>query len=65
MQLFPAIPICAGNYVRLYQGDYAKETVYGDDPVAQARTFAAAGAPLDTWSSISSGALPATAWIAW
>jgi phosphoribosylformimino-5-aminoimidazole carboxamide ribotide isomerase len=31
--------------VRLYQGDYGQETVYGDDPVAQARAFAAAGAP--------------------
>jgi len=45
MQLFPAIDLRAGKCVRLYQGDYAKETVYGDDPVAQARTFAAAGAP--------------------
>jgi len=45
MQLFPAIDLRAGNCVRLYQGDYGKETVYGDDPVAQARTFAAAGAP--------------------
>ena len=31
--------------MRLYQGDYGRETVYGDDPVAQARAFAAAGAP--------------------
>ena len=45
MQLYPAIDLRAGNCVRLYQGDYGKETVYGDDPVAQARTFAAAGAP--------------------
>lgn len=29
--------------MRLYQGDYAQETVYNDDPVAQARAFAAAG----------------------
>jgi phosphoribosylformimino-5-aminoimidazole carboxamide ribotide isomerase len=28
----------------LYQGDYARETVYNDDPVAQAKAFAAAGA---------------------
>src|SRR5688572_21435598 len=45
MQLYPAIDLRAGKCVRLYQGDYAKETVYGDDPVAQACTFAAAGAP--------------------
>lgn len=30
--------------MRLYQGDYDQETVYGDDPVAQARAFADAGA---------------------
>jgi phosphoribosylformimino-5-aminoimidazole carboxamide ribotide isomerase len=45
MQLFPAIDLRGGKCVRLYQGDYARETVYGDDPAAQASTFAAAGAP--------------------
>jgi phosphoribosylformimino-5-aminoimidazole carboxamide ribotide isomerase len=30
--------------VRLYQGDYGKETIYNDDPVAQAVAFAEAGA---------------------
>ena len=30
--------------VRLLQGDYARETVYGDDPVALAESFVAAGA---------------------
>ena len=45
MQLYPAIDLRDGKCVRLYQGDYAKETIYGDDPVAQARTFAEAGAP--------------------
>ena len=30
--------------VRLYQGDYDKETVYGQDPCAAARDFLAAGA---------------------
>jgi phosphoribosylformimino-5-aminoimidazole carboxamide ribotide isomerase len=29
--------------VRLWQGDYTRETVYGTDPVAVARAFAAAG----------------------
>jgi phosphoribosylformimino-5-aminoimidazole carboxamide ribotide isomerase len=43
--LYPAIDLRDGRCVRLYQGDYARETVYGDDPVAQARSFAAAGAP--------------------
>jgi len=43
--LFPAIDLRDGNCVRLYQGDYDRETVYGDDPVAQAQAFAAEGAP--------------------
>jgi phosphoribosylformimino-5-aminoimidazole carboxamide ribotide isomerase len=43
--LYPAIDLRAGRCVRLYQGDYGRETVYGDDPVAQARAFSAAGAP--------------------
>jgi phosphoribosylformimino-5-aminoimidazole carboxamide ribotide isomerase len=45
MDLYPAIDLRGGQCVRLYQGDYAQETVYGDDPVAQARLFADAGAP--------------------
>ena len=44
MELFPAIDLLDGRAVRLYQGDYARETVYNSDPVAQARAFAAAGA---------------------
>ncbi|HKH05444.1 MAG TPA: 1-(5-phosphoribosyl)-5-[(5-phosphoribosylamino)methylideneamino]imidazole-4-carboxamide isomerase [Acidimicrobiales bacterium] len=44
MDLFPAIDLRDGRCVRLYQGDYGRETVYGDDPVAQARAFAAGGA---------------------
>jgi phosphoribosylformimino-5-aminoimidazole carboxamide ribotide isomerase len=44
MELFPAIDLRGGRCVRLYQGDYARETVYGDDPVAQAGAFAAEGA---------------------
>jgi phosphoribosylformimino-5-aminoimidazole carboxamide ribotide isomerase len=42
--LFPAIDLRGGRVVRLHQGDYAAETVYGDDPVAQALAFAEAGA---------------------
>jgi phosphoribosylformimino-5-aminoimidazole carboxamide ribotide isomerase len=44
MDLYPAIDLRGGRCVRLFQGDYARETVYHDDPVAQARVFAAAGA---------------------
>ena len=45
MDLFPAIDLRDGRCVRLYQGDYDRETVYGDDPVAQAVAFSVAGAP--------------------
>lgn len=45
MQLYPAIDLRRGRCVRLHQGDFDQETVYGDDPVAVARSFAAAGAP--------------------
>ena len=44
-ELYPAIDLRGGKCVRLYQGDFDRETVYGDDPVAQARLFADAGAP--------------------
>lgn len=44
MQLFPAIDLLDGRAVRLYQGDYDRETIYNDDPVAQAQLFAAEGA---------------------
>ena len=44
--LFPAIDILGGRCVRLFQGDYEQETVYGSNPVAQARAFQDAGA---TW----------------
>jgi phosphoribosylformimino-5-aminoimidazole carboxamide ribotide isomerase len=42
--VFPAIDLRDGRVVRLRQGDFARETVYGDDPVAVALTFAEAGA---------------------
>ncbi len=43
MDLYPAIDVRAGRCVRLLRGDFDRETVYGDDPVSQARLFAAAG----------------------
>ena len=43
-ELFPAIDLRAGRCVRLVQGDYDREIVYGDDPVAQALAFQEAGA---------------------
>lgn len=44
VDLYPAIDIRSGKVVRLVQGDYGRETVYGDDPVEVARVFADAGA---------------------
>jgi phosphoribosylformimino-5-aminoimidazole carboxamide ribotide isomerase len=44
IELYPAIDLLGGRVVRLRQGDYADETVYGDDPVAVARSFVADGA---------------------
>ena len=43
--LYPSIDLRDGKVVRLAQGDYAQETVYGDDPVAVAESFCAQGAP--------------------
>ncbi|MCA9024447.1 MAG: 1-(5-phosphoribosyl)-5-[(5-phosphoribosylamino)methylideneamino]imidazole-4-carboxamide isomerase [Planctomycetaceae bacterium] len=44
MQIIPAIDLRNGKCVRLRQGDYAQETVFGDDPVAMARKWADQGA---------------------
>ena len=44
MQIYPAIDLRGGQVVRLYQGDYEKMTVYGNDPARQAAAFAAQGA---------------------
>ncbi|MCU0308290.1 MAG: 1-(5-phosphoribosyl)-5-[(5-phosphoribosylamino)methylideneamino]imidazole-4-carboxamide isomerase [Thermoleophilia bacterium] len=44
MLLYPAIDLRDGSAVRLVQGDFARSTVFNDDPVAQARAFAAEGA---------------------
>ena len=42
--VYPALDIREGRVVRLAQGDYARETHYGDDPLPRALAFAAAGA---------------------
>ena len=44
MELWPAIDLRGGKCVRLSQGDYGRETVFGDDPVEVARRFVAGGA---------------------
>ncbi|MEH7383019.1 1-(5-phosphoribosyl)-5-[(5-phosphoribosylamino)methylideneamino]imidazole-4-carboxamide isomerase [Bacillus sp. JJ1533] len=42
--IYPAIDMRGGKCVRLLQGDYNKETVYGDSPFDMAKAFADAGA---------------------
>lgn len=42
--VFPAIDLKQGQVVRLAEGDMDRATIYGDDPAAQARAFAEAGA---------------------
>ena len=43
-ELYPAIDLRGGRVVRLREGDFADETVYGDDPVAVATSFCEQGA---------------------
>ncbi|MEN0644667.1 1-(5-phosphoribosyl)-5-[(5-phosphoribosylamino)methylideneamino]imidazole-4-carboxamide isomerase [Alkalicoccobacillus gibsonii] len=42
--IYPAIDMRDGRCVRLVQGDYDQETVYGDSPFEMAKSFAEAGA---------------------
>ncbi|MBC2248682.1 1-(5-phosphoribosyl)-5-[(5-phosphoribosylamino)methylideneamino]imidazole-4-carboxamide isomerase [Listeria sp. FSL L7-0123] len=44
MQIFPAIDLKNGQCVRLFQGDFSKQTVVNEDPIAQAKAFASNGA---------------------
>ncbi|MFJ7971771.1 1-(5-phosphoribosyl)-5-[(5-phosphoribosylamino)methylideneamino]imidazole-4-carboxamide isomerase [Psychrobacillus sp. NPDC096389] len=46
IQVYPAIDMKGGKCVRLYQGDYEQETIYGDSPFDMAKKFADEGA---TW----------------
>ncbi|MPZ50592.1 MAG: 1-(5-phosphoribosyl)-5-[(5-phosphoribosylamino)methylideneamino]imidazole-4-carboxamide isomerase [Dehalococcoidia bacterium] len=43
-EVIPAIDLRGGHCVRLFQGDYARETVYSDDPAAMARHWRDLGA---------------------
>ena len=45
MELIPAIDLRRGRCVRLYQGDYEKETIYSEDPLAVALNWQELGAP--------------------
>jgi phosphoribosylformimino-5-aminoimidazole carboxamide ribotide isomerase len=42
--ILPAIDVRGGHCVRLVQGDYAQETVFGDDPAAMAQRWVSQGA---------------------
>lgn len=43
-EIWPAIDLRGGKCVRLQQGDYGRETVFGEDPVAMARHWVEQGA---------------------
>ncbi len=43
MRIIPAIDIIDGKCVRLYQGDYAKKTIYNENPLDVAKSFEDAG----------------------
>ena len=45
MEVYPAIDVRGGRCVRLFQGDYSRQTVYRGDPLAVARELEADGAP--------------------
>ncbi|MBA7640921.1 1-(5-phosphoribosyl)-5-[(5-phosphoribosylamino)methylideneamino] imidazole-4-carboxamide isomerase [subsurface metagenome] len=45
IEIIPGIDIRQGKCVRLYQGDYARETIYSDDPVEVALEWQSLGAP--------------------
>ena len=44
MIILPAIDLVGGKCVRLQRGDYARMTVYSDDPAGKARSFEEEGA---------------------
>jgi phosphoribosylformimino-5-aminoimidazole carboxamide ribotide isomerase len=44
MQIWPAIDVRGGKCVRLQQGDYRRETVFAEDPLAMARHWVELGA---------------------
>jgi phosphoribosylformimino-5-aminoimidazole carboxamide ribotide isomerase len=44
VEILPAIDLRDGKVVRLAQGDYDRQTIYHDDPVAVAKLFVQAGA---------------------
>jgi phosphoribosylformimino-5-aminoimidazole carboxamide ribotide isomerase len=45
MEVIPSIDLKGGRCVRLYQGDYARETVFSEDPLGTAQRWESLGAP--------------------
>ena len=45
MEVIPSIDLKSGRCVSLYQGDYQRETVYSEDPLAVAQSWQDQGAP--------------------
>ncbi|KGQ55634.1 1-(5-phosphoribosyl)-5-[(5-phosphoribosylamino)methylideneamino] imidazole-4-carboxamide isomerase [Gallibacterium anatis str. Avicor] len=43
-QIIPALDLIDGKVVRLYQGDYAQQTQYSDNPIAQFQHYLSQGA---------------------
>jgi phosphoribosylformimino-5-aminoimidazole carboxamide ribotide isomerase len=43
MEIIPAIDLRGGNCVRLYQGDYAQETIFSDNPLEVAERWQSEG----------------------
>ena len=62
--VYPALDIRDGRVVRLAQGDYARETRYGDDPLPRALAFAQENGvpinPLHAQGFVSIGCQPCT-----
>ncbi|ELX8380198.1 1-(5-phosphoribosyl)-5-[(5-phosphoribosylamino)methylideneamino]imidazole-4-carboxamide isomerase [Providencia vermicola] len=44
--IIPALDLIDGNVVRLHQGDYAKQTAYGSDPLPRLQQYQQEGAKL-------------------
>jgi len=44
VEIIPAIDIREGKCVRLYQGDYSRETIFGSDPITVAKNWVQQGA---------------------
>ena len=59
MIVYPAIDLRGGRCVRLTQGDFARETVYGDDPVDGRAALGGARARAGSTSSTSTARAPA------